>query len=163
MKNIEDGSAAFPRPAVYAAGACADAGANGMSLRDYFAAHAMQGLIEGYEYEVREKSADKKQRTGFDDLANPEDSDATFASMLAGEAYIIADAMLAARSAEPVTKKVKARLDEMQQAAETVARLLDLGDASGHGGRPDKLSRNDWDTIGRACRRIAAAAKAKGV
>ncbi len=74
-----------------------DKGERGLSLRDYFAAKAMLGLIEGYEFEAREKSVVKTDRTGFDDHPHPEDSDATYASQLAGEAYIIADAMLKAR------------------------------------------------------------------
>ena len=67
----------------------------GMTLRDYFAAKAMLGLIEGYDHEARMKS-DPQSRTGFDDMPY-DDSDSTYASRLAGEAYIIADAMLIAR------------------------------------------------------------------
>ncbi len=66
-----------------------------VSLRDYFAARAMTGLIEGYDHEARVASVDQKQRTGFDD--NPPESESTYAGQLAGEAYIIADAMLSAR------------------------------------------------------------------
>jgi hypothetical protein len=69
----------------------------GMSLRDYLAAKAMTGLIEGYDHEARCKSADRNDRTGFDDCPH-RDSDTTYASQLAGEAYIIADAMLAERT-----------------------------------------------------------------
>jgi hypothetical protein len=67
MKKINDGGPAFP---------CVDGGANylqeGMSLRDYFAAKAMQGLLTNFGYE----------ENGY-----------------AQSAYKIADAMLAAREA----------------------------------------------------------------
>lgn len=69
----------------------------GMTLRDYFAAKAMTALIDGYDYEAREKSQKRSERTGFDDHPHA-DSDSTYASQLAEEAYIIADAMLKARA-----------------------------------------------------------------
>ena len=68
----------------------------GMTLRDYFAAKAMAALIDGYDHEARMNSIDKNHRTGFDDNPNP-DSKSTYASLLADEAYLIADAMLAER------------------------------------------------------------------
>lgn len=67
----------------------------GMTLRDYFAAMAMGGLIESYESEAREKTANRAARTGFDE--NHYDSDATYATQMAEESYAIADAMLVAR------------------------------------------------------------------
>jgi hypothetical protein len=70
---------------------------DGMNLRDYFAAKAMAALIDGYDHEARMHSENKNERTGFDDTPHA-DSDATYASQLAGEAYLIADAMLAERN-----------------------------------------------------------------
>jgi len=70
---------------------------SGMSLRDWFAGQALVGLIEGYDHEARCASANKNQRTGLDDNPHQDDSDATYASQLAGEAYILADALLKAR------------------------------------------------------------------
>ena len=70
--------------------------AEGMTLRDYFAAKALVGLIEGYDHEARVASIDPKKRTGLDDNPN-KDSNSTYASQMAEEAYMIADAMLAER------------------------------------------------------------------
>lgn len=93
MEKINDGGPAFPITEANGA----NNGMPGMSLRDFFAAKAMTSLIEGYEFEAREKSVKKTERTGFDD--NPhDDSDSTYASQMAEEAYIIADAMLAQRT-----------------------------------------------------------------
>lgn len=75
----------------------------GMSLRDYFAAKAMTALIDGHDHEIRQHSENKNERTGFDDNPN-EDSDATYASLLAVEAYIIADAMLEVRKEKPLNQ-----------------------------------------------------------
>jgi len=55
--------------------------ANGMTLRDYFAAKAMQGLIAGADDEIREY---------LDNLDDP-------MTNLATAAYLMADAMLKAR------------------------------------------------------------------
>lgn len=71
-------------------------------LRDWFAGLAMQGLIDGYDHEARMASADIKQRTGFDDYADPQHSDATYAESMAAEAYLIADAMLRVRERPPL-------------------------------------------------------------
>lgn len=68
-----------------------------MTLLDYFAGQALVGLIEGYDHEARMRSENKGDRTGFDDHPH-DDSDATYASQLAHEAYIIARAMLAVRT-----------------------------------------------------------------
>lgn len=80
--------AAFPR--TYGSG-----GHDGMTLRDYFAAKALIGLLPGYDFEAREASADQF-RTGMDDRMT--DLDQSYAEGMANEAYIIADAMLARRS-----------------------------------------------------------------
>jgi hypothetical protein len=97
-----DGGSAFPRVESYRSG---DTGRDevgtfgGMSLRDYLAAKAMAALIDGYDHEIRCASHDSKKRTGFDDQPWPDGSDdSTWASQLAGEAYLIADAMLLARA-----------------------------------------------------------------
>lgn len=102
MIRIEDGGPAFP--VEVSAGAdgylvgrqtgSQSGYATGISIRDYFAAKAMQGLIEGYDFEIRELSHGKN-RTGFDDF--PEMDAPTFAQSLATESYLIADAMLKAR------------------------------------------------------------------
>lgn len=87
----DDGGPAFPQP-----GDRLTYGSAGMSLRDYFAAKAMEALIDGYDHEARCASQDRNSRTGFDDKMH-EDSETTYASNMAEEAYLIADAMLAAR------------------------------------------------------------------
>lgn len=98
MSEIEDGGAAFPRSATSDGNEQLSTEQDGMTLRDYFAAKAMNALIDGYDYEVREKSIHKADRTGFDDRPHKDgSSDATFASQLAEESYIIADAMIVAR------------------------------------------------------------------
>ena len=76
MGKINDGGPAFPRPAGdYNGSRHGNSSQTGMSLRDYFAAKALQGLLAfpGMEY------AD----------APPE--------VAARDAYAMADAMLAAR------------------------------------------------------------------
>jgi hypothetical protein len=67
MTTIKDGGPAFPRPMV--------AAAPGMTLRDWFAGQALQGL-----------------------LASTKTSDAL---TIAKDAYILADAMLRAREVKP--------------------------------------------------------------
>lgn len=67
MSNTNTGGQAFPRPGDFNPQL-------GMTLRDYFAAKAMQGLLAG------------KLKT-------------TNMTVIAGECYAMADAMLAARSA----------------------------------------------------------------
>ena len=71
--EIKSGGAAFPRPA-FVGGGAATAGQVGMTLRDYFAAQAMQGLIGETPEMMRE---------------------------IAVSAYQQADAMLAAREVAP--------------------------------------------------------------
>jgi hypothetical protein len=79
MKKINDGGPAF---------CCVDGGANYlqvvMSLRDYFAAKAMQGLVSAHNQEGI--------WTGC--------GDETSNRIMSETAYEIADAMLAAREAE---------------------------------------------------------------
>jgi hypothetical protein len=78
MKKINDGGPAF---------CCVDGGANylqvGMSLRDYFAAKAMQGLVSAHNQEGI--------WTGC--------GDETSNRIMSETAYAIADSMLAAREA----------------------------------------------------------------
>lgn len=72
MSTINDGGPAFPLQSI---GPDFAPGYAGMSLRDYFAAKAMQGLIVGVD----------KPRTDY----------------IARTAYAMADAMLAARKEKP--------------------------------------------------------------
>ena len=78
-KHINDGGPAFPVPN--------DANVNdqeGMTLRDYFASKAMQGLLaRGIHYQTE---AWRQHRGGLEELD------------IAGHAYLMADAMLLARS-----------------------------------------------------------------
>ena len=80
MKTIETGGPAFPRD-------YAHDGHNGMTLRDYFAAKAVQGLA---------CSDTTLWPSGADEADDPQD-----ALVMARTAYMIADAMLAARDARP--------------------------------------------------------------
>lgn len=77
MNTDQDGGNAFPIP-----GLQNDPDFNGMSLRDYFAAKAMQGWLSSY---------------GPDDKHPVAAGDADF---VAQRAYAMADAMLAARGAQ---------------------------------------------------------------
>lgn len=85
MSKIEDGGPAFPIP-----GLQNDADFNGMTLRDYFAAKAMQALLShhgAYEEDARfcsKKEARKRESALLNDV-------------LAKYAYGVADTMLAAR------------------------------------------------------------------
>jgi len=74
MSNINNGGPAFPQASYNMAGGYDTKG--GMSLRDYFAAKAMQGLLSG----------------GYRD-AYP----SKYAKEIAEEAYCLADKMLAER------------------------------------------------------------------
>lgn len=79
MDNINDGGPAFPLQSI---GPDFAPGYAGMTLRDYFAAKAMQGLVSGHF-----------AKYGHEDYwPRPE---------IASEAYEIADAMLAARDEQP--------------------------------------------------------------
>ncbi|CUJ54647.1 hypothetical protein [Achromobacter sp. 2789STDY5608628] len=74
MNTDQDGGNAFPIP-----GLQNDPDFNGMSLRDYFAAKAMQGLIT---------------------TRHPHHHGEDGPAQLAGDAYLIADAMLHVRGAQ---------------------------------------------------------------
>lgn len=78
MKNKKTGGPAFPIP-----GLQADSDFNGMSLRDYFAAKAMQFMVVETHENIMEWHFDA------DDMPTDE--------ALAKAAYLIADAMLKAR------------------------------------------------------------------
>ena len=75
MSNIKDGGPAFPTKNYQSVVPVATGYSEGMTLRDYFAAKAMQGLMNT-EYRL------------------------TDASYKAKQSYAIADAMLAAREAK---------------------------------------------------------------
>jgi hypothetical protein len=83
---VDNGGAAF--------GHAADNGhCCGMTIRDWFAGMAMQGLIAGYDREIRAcASNDPNDRTGFSDT---DSTGGTFQDTMANEAYHIADAMIA--------------------------------------------------------------------
>jgi hypothetical protein len=100
MSEINDGGPAFPVTFQHMGegGSVSGCEWGGMMLRDYFAAKAMLGLIEGYDYELREKSQVKTQRTGFDDTMHEEEDSITYQTCMAREAYMIADAMIRARA-----------------------------------------------------------------
>jgi hypothetical protein len=112
MSKIDNGGPAFPRPAFTTSDVTIQdfnghAEQDGMTLRDYFAAKAMNALIDGYDHEAR-RASNPDSRTGFDDLPHKDgSSDATYAGQLADEAYLIADAMLAARNAKPKPDRQK--------------------------------------------------------
>ena len=74
--KLKNGGPAFPAPQLSDIGACTPAEAAGMSLRDYFAAAAMQGELAGNAGEWRD--------TSVGDLAR--------------WSYRVADAMLAERA-----------------------------------------------------------------
>lgn len=76
--EINNGGPAFPVPGLHA-----DEGFNGMTLRDYFAAKAMQGLIA------------QSQGCAYTTVAAVAEENARLASAYA---YELADAMLLARS-----------------------------------------------------------------
>lgn len=76
MTEQHDGGPAFPaRPTEHLTGGISITAHHGMSLRDYFAAKAMQGLVASNDEGAGDRLSD-----------------------IPGYAYAIADAMLAARS-----------------------------------------------------------------
>jgi hypothetical protein len=80
MTNRKDGGAAFPQPCTsngYQANSPFEVAGGGMTLRDYFAAKAIQAIIIG---------------NGADECA--------MGIGAARDAYIVADAMLSAREAK---------------------------------------------------------------
>ena len=80
MSKQETGGPAFARPSWPGAIGGAQ---EGMTLRDYFAAKAMQAILPQYQ-------------NVFDDETGGED-DPSFPELLAKDAYTMADAMLKAR------------------------------------------------------------------
>lgn len=85
---IDDGGSAFPSH-----GSMGEVVHDGMSLRDWFAGQAMNMLLGGYDRDAR--------RFKESLLHKPDPEGSSHAEMLAGDAYIIADAMIAARKARP--------------------------------------------------------------
>ena len=75
--KINDGGSAFPR-----GGSLQDYPVNGMSLRDYFAAKAMQGLITLGKDGINFRAID---------------ADKSHAQIMAENAYFMADAMIESR------------------------------------------------------------------
>jgi hypothetical protein len=90
MKNIKDGGSAFPRPFSKSAN-LAYIAKTGMSMRDYFAAQAMQAIIA----KLPLGSIGEKHLGQF--LATTEEA-ATAIQMVCGGAYLYADAMLRERA-----------------------------------------------------------------
>ena len=79
MSNIKTGGPAFPRPAVFTqTHGLTSVEQDGMTLRDYFAAKAMQSLISSCDVSKQGYSTELDRR--------------------AVQAYLTADAMLKARS-----------------------------------------------------------------
>ena len=111
MSDIDDGGPAFPMP-ISNGGYSIIAG---MSLRDYFAATAMQAMVANYSQTMR----------GIEDARKESDADITTpcrelmldmnhvtgeyegAKEIASDAYTIADAMLAARATPTTAGEVR--------------------------------------------------------
>ena len=86
MTDRQTGGAAFPVPSyVNVAGETHDVEFQGMTLRDYFAAAALQGLCAGFSAQDRDWPRDDEPE-GYD--------------VAAEHAYQMADAMLKARDAK---------------------------------------------------------------
>ena len=93
MSNTNTGGPAFPFPAYTYPNGEINHGEGGMTLRDYFAAKAMQGLM-----------STERANTFVDEIEGLENDDGSgtlfvHTKFLALEAYMIADAMLKAREA----------------------------------------------------------------
>ncbi len=84
MSNTNTGGPAFPA-FEHHAGYGQMLAVGGMTLRDYFAAKAMQSILPSYQ-------------NVFDDETGSDD-DPTFPELLAKDAYVMADAMLKVREA----------------------------------------------------------------
>lgn len=83
-KNIDDGGPAFPVPDTYLPNGQVQYGINGMSLRDYFAAKAMQAILSNTEF--------------LSQLATKTKDGDTHTLTVAIGAYEAADAMITARN-----------------------------------------------------------------
>ena len=79
----DDGAPAFPHEFKFGAGMAERA--KGMTLRDYFAATALNTILDQYDFTFFED--DKREKEGD-----------TFALVVARNAYEMADAMLKARN-----------------------------------------------------------------
>jgi hypothetical protein len=91
---VNDGGPAFARPATIvnpAQDAIVECHQTGMSLRDYFAAAALQGLIA-------EPAVDGYDSAGQSALKRPCEDEDDFCAYMAEAAYRFADAMLDARA-----------------------------------------------------------------
>lgn len=103
-EKIDDGGPAFPVPSSIPGGFPASFG---LSLRDWFAAKAMQGIVGTFRQTLRGKEeartdADADLTTFYRDMAldwNFKTGEEDGANEIASDAYIIADAMLKAREA----------------------------------------------------------------
>jgi len=85
MSNTQnDGGSAFPVPTTHHPNGQIEYGTSGMTLRDYFAAHAIGNLI-----------TNKSVLEAADDAKQP------ISKVVASIAYDIADAMLNVREAKP--------------------------------------------------------------
>lgn len=102
QNTTNDGGPAFPVPNyVNASGETHESKPNGMSLRDYFAAKAMQAMVGTYRRTLEPQDADDDTNTvPFRELLldrNGVTGEYEGAKEVAGDAYIIADAMLEER------------------------------------------------------------------
>lgn len=123
MSKINDGGAAFPG-GQYGEGAHeqlrGEPTQNGMTLRDYFAAKAMQGLVHGYVEEARANSPggdSQFDRVGLDASSDGTD-ERSYAGDMADEAYRIADEMIEKRrmTSEPDPSDLLVALKSMRIA-----------------------------------------------
>lgn len=105
-EKINDGGPAFPTALIGGSAPGRETGGDtGMSLRDYFAAQAMQAIVGSFRQTMRGKEdaryTSEADLTTFDrDMAldiNNKTGDCDGASEIAFDAYAIADSMLQAR------------------------------------------------------------------
>lgn len=95
MSGHDDGGPAFPRTGDAVANEFRDFDLNGMSLRDYFAAKAMAGLLS--DGEQVERMAEYLCETGVTLGDEVDANDALIFAHVAKLAYVASDAMLEAR------------------------------------------------------------------
>ena len=86
MSTINDGGFAFPMPDVLHVNGMVQHGFNGMTLREYYAGQALQGLLAS---------------TKTSDAPLDAYGAAAAALAIAKDAYILADTMLKAREVKP--------------------------------------------------------------